>query len=168
MSGNDPMLVLAVNDPQGKPTDSPLFAAVRVTASLCKRLRLLASLSKKHLVDTMNVQHRDAPIYWDFPPDSALEGCMENYSQWEMIGSTIYLQFWGSLQMDNGEFSGIQMLAVSTVLDVEILEDLRASGSNIDYLEDEDTEEVLGYPFALSVHERFIAMSKLRGEQPTG
>ena len=168
MSGNAPMLVLAVNDSQGEPTDSLLFAAVRVTASLCKRLRLLANLSKKHVVDTMNVRHRDASIYWDFPPGSALDGCLEEFSQWEISGSAITLGFWGRVHVYDGGYSEIQKLAVSTVLDIEILEDLRASGCEIDYAEDEATEAALGYPFALAVHERFVAISKLRGKQPNG
>ena len=168
MSRKDPILVLAINDLDGKPTACPLFAAVRVTASLCKRLRLLANLAKKHSVDIMYVRHKDAPIYWDFPPGSALEGCMEEYCQWEMAGSTIFLELWGRVHVHDGGFTEVQLLAVATVIDVEILEDLRASGSEIDYLEGEDTEAVLGYPFALAAHERFVALSKLRGQQPSG
>ena len=161
------MLVLAINDLDGKPTACPLFAAVRVTASLCKRLRLLANLAKKHSVDIMYVRHKDAPIYWDFPPGSVLDGCMEEFSQWEMVGSTLFLQLWGRVHVHDGGYSGIQKLAASTVLDVETLEDLSASGGEIDYVEGEDTEAVLGYPFALAVHERFVAISKLRGSEPT-
>ena len=168
MSSKDPVLILAITDPNGKATGSPLFAAVRVTASLCKRLRLMANFAKKHVVDIMNVRHLDAPIYWDFPPGSALDGCMEEYCQWEMAGSTIFLELWGRVDVHNGGFSEIQLLAVATVIDVEILEDLRASGNDIDYLEGEDTEAVLGYPFALAAHERFVALSKLRGQQPSG
>ena len=164
----DPMLILAINDASGSATASPLFAAVRVTASLCKRLRLMANFAKKHVVDTMNVRHLDAPIYWDFPPGSALDGCMEEYCQWEMAGSTIFLGLWGRVHVHDGGFSEVQLLAVATVIDVGILEDLRASGNDIDYLEGEDTEAVLGYPFALAVHERFVAHSKLREHQPSG
>ena len=84
MSSTDPTLILAITDKYGKVMDSPLFASVRVTAKLCKTLRFLANVSKKHVVDSMSVRHMDAPIYWDFPPGSALEGCMEEYCQWNI------------------------------------------------------------------------------------
>ena len=164
----DPMLILAINDPNGKATTSPLFAAVRVTASLCKRLRYLANFAKKYVVDIMNVRHLDAPIYWDFPPGSALEGCMEEYCQWEMVGSTIFLELWGRVHVYDGGFSGIQLLAVATVIEVEILEDIRVGGNEIEYLEDEDTSDFLGQPFGLAVHERFVALSKLRRPELIG
>ena len=168
MSRNDPMLILAITRPDGKVTDSPLFAAVRVTASLCKKLRFLANVAKKHGVDTMSVRHLDAPIYWDVPPGSTLDGCMEEHCQWSMTQSTLFLELWGRLQMHEGEYSETQLLAVATVIDVEILEHLRASQYQIDYLEDEATEAMLGQPFALSVHERYVALSKLRRPEPTG
>ena len=168
MNSNDPMLILAMTDPNGKATGSPLFAAVHVTASLCKRLRLLANLAKKHSVDIMYVRHKDAPIYWDFPPGSVLDGCMEEFSQWEMVGSILFLELWGRLHVYDGGFSEIQVLAVTTVIDVEILEHLRAAEYEVEYLEDEGTEANLGQPFMLAVHERFVALSKLRRPEPTG
>ncbi len=168
MSSHDPMLILAMTDPSGKATDSPLFAAVRVTASLCKGLRFLANVAKKHAVDTMSVRHLDAPIYWDFPPGTALEVCMEEYCQWSMAQSTLFLELWGRVYVHDGGFSEVQLLAVTTVIDVEILEHLRAAEYEIEYLEDEGTEAILGQPFALAVHERFVALSKLRRPEPTG
>jgi hypothetical protein len=168
MSSHDPMLVLAITGPDGKVTDSPLFAAVRVTASLCRRLRTLANVANKHGVDIMSLRHLDAPIYWDFPPDSTLDSCMEEHCQWRMAQSTIFLELWGRLQMHEGEFSETQLLAVATMIDIEILEHLRASKYQIDYLEDEGTAAMLGQPFALAVHERFVALSKLRRPKPTG
>ena len=128
----------------------------------------LPILSKKHVVDTLSVRHQEKPIYWDFPPGSALDGCLEEFSQWEISGSATTLGFWGRVHVYDGGYSEIQKLAVSTVLDVEILEDLRASGCEIYYPESEATEAALGYPFALAVHERFVAISKLRGKQPNG
>lgn len=168
MSGNDPMLILSITRPDGQVTDSPLFAAVRVTAGLCKKLRFLANVANKHGVDTMSLRHVDAPIYWDFPPGSALAGCMEEYCQWSMAQSTIFLEFWGRLPVHNSGFSEVQLLAVATVIDVEILEHLRASKCRIDYLEDETTEAMLGQPFALAVHERSVALSKLKRHEPSG
>lgn len=168
MSSNDPMLILAITGPDGKVTDSPLFAAVRVTASLCKKLRFLANVAIKQGVDTMSLRHVDAPIYWDFPPGSTLDGCMEEHCQWSMAQSTIFLELWGRVHVNDGEFSETQVLAVATVIDVEILEHLRACKCQIDYLEDEETEAKLGQPFALAVHERFVALSKLRRPKPTG
>lgn len=168
MNSNDPMLILAMTDPSGKVTDSPLFAAVRVTISLCKKLRLLANIAKRHGVETMSVRHMDAPIYWDFPPGSALAGCMEEYCQWSMAQSTLFLELWGRLHVHDGGFSEIQVLAVTTCIDVEILEHLRAAEYEIEYLEDEGTEAILGQPFALSVHERFVALNRLRRPEPTG
>lgn len=168
MSINDPMLILAITGPDGKVTDSPLFAAVRVSASLCKKLRFLANVAKKHVVDTMSVRHLDAPIYWDFPPGSKLDGCMEEHCQWSMAQSTIFLELWGRVHVHDGGFSETKLLAVATVIDVEILEHLRACKCQIDCLEDEETEVMLGQPFALAVHERFVALSKLRRPKPTG
>ena len=168
MSSHDPMLILAITDPNGKVTDSPLFVAVRVTAKLCKTLRILANVAKKHGVDTMSVRHLDAPIYWDFPPGSTLDGCMEEHCQWSMAQSTLFLELWGRVNVHDGGFSETQLLAVATVIDVEILEHLRASKYQIDYLEDEATEAMLGQPFALAVHERYVALSKLRRPKPTG
>ena len=168
MNSNDPMLILAITGPDGKVTDSPLFAAVGVTASLCKKLRFLANVAKSQGVETMSVRHEGAPIYWDFPPGSALEVCMEEYCQWSMAQSTIFLELWGRVHVHDGGFSEVQLLAVTTVLDVEILEHLRAAEYEIEYLEDEGTEAMLGQPFALAVHERFVALSKLRRPEPTG
>ena len=168
MSRNDPMLILAITGSDGKVTDSPLFAAVRVTASLCKKLRFLANVAKKYGVDTMSLRHLDAPIYWDFPPGSKLDGCIEEYCQWSMAQSTIFLELWGRVYVHDGGFSETQLLAVATVIDVEILEQLRASKYQIDYLEDESTEAMLGQPFTLAVHERYVALSKLRRTKPTG
>ena len=166
MSRNDPMLILAITRPDGKVTDSPLFAAVRVTASLCRLLRFLANVAKKHVVDSMSVRHMDAPIYWDFPPGSALEGCMEEYCQWNILQSSLFLELWGRVHVHDGRYSETELLAVTTCLDVEILEHLRAAEYEIDYLEDEETEAMLGQPFALTVHERFVALSKLRRPKP--
>ena len=168
MNSNDPMLILAMTDPSGKVTDSPLFAAVRVTTSLCKKLRLLANVAKSQGVETMSGRHEDAPIYWDFPPGSALEVCMEEYCKWSMAQSTLFLELWGRVHVHDGGFSEVQLLAVTTVIDVEILEHLRAAEYEIEYLEDEGTEAMLGQPFALAVHERFVALSKLRRPEPTG
>ena len=168
MSRNDPMLILAITGPDGKVTDSPLFAAVRVTASLCKKLRFLANVAKKHVVDSMSVRHMDAPIYWDFPPGSALEGCMEEYCQWNILQSSLFLELWGRVHVHDGSYSETELLAVTTCLDVEILEHLRAAEYEIDYLEDEETEAMLGQPFALTVHERFVALSKLHRPELTG
>ena len=168
MNSNDPMLILAMTDPSGKATNSPLFAAVRVTASLCKKLRFLANISKRYRVETMSVRHEDAPIYWDFPPRSALDGCMEEYGRWSMAQSMLFLELWGRLHVHDGGFSDVQVLAVTTVIDVEILEHLRAAEYEVEYLEDEETEAMLGQPFHLAVHERFVALSKLRRPQPTG
>lgn len=168
MNSNDPMLILAMTDSSGKATDSPLFAAVRVTASLCKKLRFLANVAKRHGVETMSVRHQDAPIYWDFPSGSTLDGCMEEYSQWGMAQSTLFLELWGRVHVHDGGFSEVQLLAVTTVIAVEILEHLRAAEYEIEYLEDEGTEAMLGQPFSLAVHERFVAISKLRRPEPTG
>ena len=168
MNSIDPMLILATTDKYGKVTDSPLFAAVRVTAKLCRTLRLLANVAKKHAVNSMSVRHKDAPIYWDFPPGSALEGCMEEHCQWNMLQTTLFLELWGRIHIHDGGFSETELLAVTTVLDVEILENLRAKQSAIDYLEDEETETMLGQPFALAVHERFVALSKLRHPDTPG
>ena len=168
MSCNDPMLILAMTDPGGKATDSPLFAAVRVTASLCKKLRSLAHVAKKHGVETMSVKHQYAPIYWDFPPDSGMEGCIEEYSQWRMAQSTLFLELWGRIHVGDGGFSETQLLAVATVINVKVLEALRADRCEIHYLEDAQTEVMLGEPFALAVHERFVAISKLRRPEPHG
>lgn len=168
MSRNDPMLVLAMTDPGGKATDSPLFAAVRVTASLCKKLRSLAHFAKKHGVSTMSVKHQGAPIYWDFPPGSAREGCMEEYSQWRMAQSTFFLELWGRIHVGDGGFSETELLAVATVINVEVLEALRTDRCEIHYVEDAQTEVMLGEPFALAVHERFVAISKLRRPEPHG
>ena len=168
MSSTDPMLILAITDKHGKVTDSPLFAAVRVTAKLCKTLRVLANVAKKHGVDTMSVRHLDAPIYWDFPPGSTLDGCMEEYCQWSIAQSTLFLELWGRVHVHDGGFSEVQLLAVTTVIDVEILEHLRVAEYEIEYLEDEVTEAMLGQPFALAVHERFVVLSKLRRPEPTG
>ena len=168
MNSNDPMLILAMTDPSGKATDSPLFAAVRVTTSLCKKLRLLANVAKRYGVETMSVRHMDAPIYWDLPPGSALDGSMEEYGQWSMVQSILFLELWGRVHVHDGGFTEVQVLAVTTVIDVEILEHLRAAEYEIEYLEDEGTEAMLGQPFALAVHERFVALSKLRRPEPTG
>ena len=168
MSRNDPMLILAMTDPSGKAPDSPLFAAVRVTASLCKKLRSLAHVAKKHGVSTMSVRHQDAPIYWDFPPGSGMEGCMEEYSQWRMAQSTLLLELWGRIHVGDGGFSETELLAVATVINVEVLEALRTDRCEVHYVEDAQTKVMLGEPFALAVHERFVAISKLRESDMTG
>ena len=165
---NDPMLILSVTDKFGKVTGSPLFAAVRVSAKLCKTLRFLANVAKKHVVDSMSVRHMDAPIYWDYPPGSALEGCMEEYCQWNMLQSALFVELWGRVHVHDGGYSETELLAVTTCLEVEILEHLRAAEYEIDYLEDEETEAMLGQPFALAVHERFVALSKLSRPKLTG
>ena len=168
MSSTDPTLILAITDKYGKVMDSPLFASVRVTAKLCRTLRFLANVSKKHVVDSMSVRHMDAPIYWDFPPGSALEGCMEEYCQWNMLQSTLFLELWGRVHVHDGGYSETEMLAMTTILDVEIFETLRTNEYDIQYLEEEATEAMLGQPFHLAVHERFVELSKLRRPKPTG
>ena len=55
-----------------------------------------------------------------------------------------------------------------TVIDVEVLEALRAERCEIHYVEDAQTEAMLGQPFALAVHERFVALSKLRESDMPG
>ena len=162
MSRNDPTLILAITDACGKVMDSPLFASVRVTAKLCKTLRFLSDVSTKHRVDSMSVRHKDAPIYWDFPPGSALESCMIEHCQWNMLQSTLFLELWGRVHVHDGGYSETEMLAMTTILDVEILENLRANEYDIEYLDEDETEAMLGQPFALAVHERFVALSKLR------
>ncbi len=158
---NDPMLILAITDKYGKVIDSPLFAAVRVTAKLCKTLRFLANVSKKHAVASMSVRHTDAPIYWDFPPGSALDGCMVEHCQWNMLQSTLFLELWGRVHVHDGGYSETELLAMTTILDIEILETLRVNEYDIEYLDAEDTEAMLGQPFAMTVHERFLALNKL-------
>ena len=162
MSSTDPTLILAITDKYGKVMDSPLFASVRVTAKLCKTLRFLANVSKKHVVDSMSVRHMDAPIYWDFPPGSALDGCMIEHCQWNMLQSTLFLELWGRAHSHDGGYSETELLAMTTVLDIEILENLRANEYDIEYLDEDETEAMLGQPFHLAVHERFVAISKLR------
>ena len=162
MSSTDPTLILAITDKYGKVMDSPLFASVRVTAKLCRTLRFLANVSKKHVVDSMSVRHMDAPIYWDFPPGSALDGCMVEHCQWNMLQTTLFLELWGRVHVHDGGYSETEMLAMTTILDVEILEDLRANEYDIEYLDEDETEAMLGQPFHLAVHERFVALSKLR------
>lgn len=162
MSSTDPTLILATTDKYGKVIDSPLFASVRVTAKLCKTLRFLSDVSTEHGVDSMSVRHADAPIYWDFPPGSTLDGCMEEYCQWNMLQSTLFLELWGRAHVHDGGYSETEMLAMTTILDVEILENLRANEYDIEYLDEDETEAMLGQPFHLAVHERFVAISKLR------
>ena len=93
---------------------------------------------------------------------------MEEYVRWGMAQSTLFMELWGRLHVYDGGFSEIQVLAVTTVIDVEILEHLRAAEYEVEYLEDEGTEANLGQPFMLAVHERFVALSKLRRPEPTG
>ena len=162
MSSTDPTLILASTDKYGKVMDSPLFAAVRVTARLCKTLRFLSDVSTEHGVDSMSVRHMDAPIYWDFPPGSALESCMVEHCQWNMLQTTLFLELWGRVHVHDGGYAETEMLAMTTVLDIEILENLRANEYENEYLEEEETEAMLGQPFHLAVHERFVALSKLR------
>ncbi len=162
MSSTDPTLILAITDKYGKVMGSPLFASLRVTAKLCKTLRFLSDVSTEHRVDSMSVRHMDAPIYWDFPPGSALDGCMEEYCQWNMLQSTLFLELWGRVHVNDGGYSETKLLAVTTILDVEILETLRTNEYDIEYLDDDETEAMLGQPFHLAVHERFVALSKLR------
>ena len=168
MSSTDPTLILAITDKYGKVMDSPLFAAVRVTARLCKTLRFLSDVSTEHRVDSMSVRHKDAPIYWDFPPGSALESCMIEHCQWNMLQSTLFLELWGRVHVHDGGYSETEMLAMTTILDVEIFETLRTNEYDIQYLEEEATEAMLGQPFHLAVHERFVELSKLRRPKPTG
>lgn len=168
MNSNDPTLILAITDKLGKVTDSPLFAAVRVTSMLCKTLRFLANVASKHAVTSMSVRHRDAPIYWDFPPGSALDGCMEEHCQWKMLHSTLFLELWGRIHVSDGGFSETKLLAVAAFIDVEVLEALRADSCEVHYVEDAQTEVMLGEPFALAVHERFVAISKLRKSDMPG
>ena len=104
----------------------------------------------------------DAPIYWDFPPGSALESSMVEHCQWNMLQTTLFLELWGRVHVHDGGYSETEMLAMTTILDVEILEVLRASESEIEYLDEDESEAMLGQPFALAVHERFVALSKLR------
>ena len=117
MSSTDPTLILAITDKYGKVLDSPLFASVRVTTKLCKTLRFLSDVSTEHRVDSMSVRHTDAPVYWDFPPGSALEGCMEEYCQWNMLQSTLFLELWGRAHVHDGGYSETELLAVTTILD---------------------------------------------------
>ena len=166
MSSTDPTLILAITDKYGKVMDSPLFASVRVTAKLCKTLRFLANVANKYVVDSMSVRHKDAPIYWDFPPGSALESCMIEHCQWNMLQSTLFLELWGRVHVHDGGYSETEMLAMTTILDVEILENLRANEYDIEYLDEDETEAMLGQPFHLAVHERFVALSKLRDPDP--
>ena len=93
---------------------------------------------------------------------------MEEHCQWNMLQTTLFLELWGRVQVQDGGFTETELLAVTTILDVEILENLRADQLAVDYLEDEETETMLGQPFALAVHERFVALSKLRRPEPTG
>lgn len=167
MSRKDSTLILATTDKFGKVTDSPLFAAVRVTAKLCKMLRFLANVAQKHTVNSMSVRHKDAPIYWDFPPGSSLEDCMVEYSQWNLLQSTLFLELWGRVHVHDGGYSETELLAMTTVLDVEILETVRFNECSIEYLDAEETEAMLGQPFALAVHERYVAISKLRELDPS-
>ena len=166
MSSTDPTLILAITDKYGKVMDSPLFASVRVTAKLCKTLRFLANVASKHVVDSMSVRHMDAPIYWDVPPNSALDGCMVEHCQWNMLQSTLFLDLWGRIHVHDGGYSETEMLAMTTILDVEILENLRTNEYDIEYLDEDETEAMLGQPFHLAVHERFVALSKLHRPEP--
>jgi hypothetical protein len=165
MARKDPMVIFATRGGDGKPSDSPLFAAVRVTARLCARLRLLTKVAQDHAVDTLKFRHTGSPIYWDFPLGSSLESCVEEHSQWTLDSSSVFVELWGRLQMEDG-FSESQVLAVAASTDLESLEHLRSSRYEMDYVEDEDTEAALGQPFFLAVHERFVAISKLRGLDP--
>lgn len=162
MSRKDPTVILATTDKFGKVINSPLFAAVRVSSKLCKTLRFLANVSQKHAVESMGVRHKDAPIYWDFPPGSALEDCLMEYSQWNLLQTTLFLELWGRVHVHDGGYSETELLAVSTVIDIEILEHLRVAEYVIEYLDADETEAMLGQPFALAVHERYVAISKLR------
>lgn len=69
---------------------------------------------------------------------------MEEYSQWSMTQTAIFLELWGRTHLGDGGFSEVRLLAVATPINVEILETLKADGGEIQYLEDEQTEGMLG------------------------
>ena len=87
---------------------------------------------------------------------------MIEHCQWNMLQSTLFLELWGRVHVHDGGYSETEMLAMTTILDVEIFETLRTNEYDIQYLEEDETEAMLGQPFHLAVHERFVALSKLR------
>lgn len=167
-TASDPIAIFTNTGPDGEITNSPLFAAVKVTATLCRRLRTLAKITQKHRIDMMQVQHpaTEEPIYWDFPPGSALEDCMVEESLWWLVGSMVYAELWGRLHMGDGGYTSKQLLATTMVTDVAVLEHLRTEEHEIEYLEHEGADEALGEPFALAVTSRVTAMRKATADPP--
>ena len=167
-TASNPIAIFTTTGADGEITNSPLFAAVKVTASLCRRFRTLAKIAQRHRIEMMQVQHpaTEDPICWDFPPGSALEDCMMEESLWWLVGPIVYAELWGRLHMGDGGYTLKQLLATTMITDVALLEHLRAEEHEIEYLEHEGADDALGEPFALAVTRRVTAMRKATTDPP--
>lgn len=158
----DPILFLSTRLRGTEDYLSCLFAAIRVDASLCKRLRLASNLCKRHKLECVQFRHTGGPIYWDTPGPS-LENCLEEYSEWTVDSHHASVTLWGRTQYEDGGHSEIVAIADSWVADVDHLEFMRREGVDADYWEHPEWEEKTGNFFAVSVHDR---MAELRLTPP--
>lgn len=165
MSGlsSDPLLILAGTTPDYQATGSPLFAAIRVTKAFLARAQELHRLCEKHDLAWIQTQPIDH-VHWDFPPGSTLDGCTDLSTSWHTLQDCHYFTLAGRTVESGGD--AIEDLAGSVIFDTAQLNAMRDAKTLISYSDHKHTEEVLGQPFALAVHERMVQMRVWPGTRP--
>lgn len=155
---SEPIMVLAVAGPNGQAVASPLFAAIQLTAPFVARLRKLTALCRRHCLEAMEFRDPDPPVYWDVPAASALDGCIEDHTQWHVQGDHHGAVLWGRRLLDDGSHGPVEVLGCTQMVEVGELEPMLAVGTSFDMRDFDDTESTLGQPFMLAVHARMAAL----------
>ena len=155
----EPTLILAVTDPHGTPISSPLFAAIKLTASLFDRARALTRLCAEHRIERMSVLEVAPPVYWDIAANAVAEQVFDGDTRWTVQGTGHNVELWGRRRTADGKYTAVHCLAVSVHADISLLESLREQTVLVEFLvDDRGHEQLLGQPFSLAVHARMVAL----------
>jgi len=162
-----PVVLLAVQDGDGKPVAAPLFVALPLSTEVLRRLRTLSQLCHRHHLDEVVTTQIGVELYWDFPPGSELEGVVDETSYWHAAGQLHYGELLGRRPHPEGGFQLKELLGYSVMVDIAELDNIHAQSILLDFVDRPEHDAVLGQPFACAAYERLVALRWLgHGARP--
>ncbi|MBL0089745.1 MAG: hypothetical protein IPP44_24930 [Ideonella sp.] len=122
----------------------PLFAAARIDAAMCTKLRTLTNLCVTHQLLEIQFWNGVPPIYWDVKVIDGNAPILEEFTVWIVTEDWVQVEFWGRQRLSDGSHGQIEKVAQSAFMFVSALEQMRSQGTLFDisdFGDDDDDDD---------------------------
>lgn len=164
-----PALILGVADPHGTVLRSPLFVAIRISQSLIDSLATLSRGNAPQDVPGAAAPQIEAPVYWDFPPDTSTEELLDLRTHWYISGTSCSLELWARRPFKNGFYGELQCICQTPSFEQDELLALLERQVNMEIRsyasQDKNPGEHQDTSFRTKVFERLVWLSIRRYEE---